>query len=243
MGNCSSEAQPQGGYDSRGNVNQFRKHVARTLGKAPELVAKPSDMTAGMFCDSKVPGVEDCAEVYLRDFHWFCTAHQAQQDFSQLQKAWYRNPYMKKDGLMHATVNDVCSAVDAAERRPGGSAACCDYTSQCHSAAWRQRLQEFMRGHGVSLSFDFVPKNAIEDEVHREMGLYKEGYSFSFHLINSSQASDDSSLGLTDARTSSSRSMSTRRSSDSHSAASKKGRRQATRKVGPKPPKHTAESP
>ena len=62
-----------------------------------------------------------------------------------------------------ATINDVSEAVNSFE---GNSPKQCrHYENYCNLPEWRDTLKQYLKTEGISLKFDYEPRNFIEADV------------------------------------------------------------------------------
>eukprot|EP01059_Diplonema_ambulator_P013917 TRINITY_DN24626_c0_g1_i1.p2 TRINITY_DN24626_c0_g1~~TRINITY_DN24626_c0_g1_i1.p2 ORF type:complete len:204 (+),score=36.11 TRINITY_DN24626_c0_g1_i1:52-663(+) len=164
MGNCSSAyTEPRNALKSNG-----RSALKRV--KAPSGL--PRDIFVGDLPDDPV----------YRDFYWYLTSYQMGKGAGEMQKTWKRNRFMKFDGKMRGTVDDVSAVVTAVEDLPYGHRR--TYHLECHSSEWRSGLASWLLRQNIHLVFDFEPANPAEHAAHKRLRLYETGYSFTFSFLD-----------------------------------------------------------
>ena len=148
----------------------------------------PSEMSPKMYPEGVVPEKQT-----FKEWYWYCTAFQSQaawRDLREEEKArvlkrlgnntTLLNARLLKNGRVRATVNDVSFAVNAAEQHCVEDVRC--YEERCHSAAWRRGVKRYLLAQGIDFQFDWEPSTLAQETAHKDMGLFENGFGFSFAL-------------------------------------------------------------
>ncbi|KAJ9456810.1 hypothetical protein DIPPA_09877 [Diplonema papillatum] len=173
MGNCASN-----GVDtptSVGTLRPFKSKGVSAPGVLQRLqqekdVSAPSALTGPAFVNGSLP----FKQTYVH-FFWFATQYHS-ANAERALKERRGNRWAKNDGKVRWTVDEVSAVVNKTEGLQGRKSRM--YELQCHDAVWRETLQAWLAKQGILLAFDFEPADEVQAAVHKSLGLFKKGYSF-----------------------------------------------------------------